>query len=212
MERREPCASTRMHWQPRRSSKHETNDTVFHLARIRTPSSSGGCLLPEAQAPDHPPDVVLLEQVPRIGRLAKVMETRREIAARLERFLRAYQDRLVVPDTKVAAFVVETIVESLTHRRSSRRRTSSTPRRWTRSPRVWCLAICSARAPGPVRVIEDWWTDGAPHTSEARQAHASMWALHTWGPLLERCCSSPWKASATASPRRTCGNCIAPRD
>lgn len=59
---------------------------------------------------------VLLEQVPRIGRLAKVMETSREIAARLERFLRAYEDRLVVADTKVAAFVVETIVESLTHR------------------------------------------------------------------------------------------------
>ncbi|AGC48830.1 TetR family transcriptional regulator [Myxococcus stipitatus DSM 14675] len=59
---------------------------------------------------------VLLEQVPRIGRMAKVMETSREIVARLERFLLSHRERLIVPDAKVAAFVVETIVESLTHR------------------------------------------------------------------------------------------------
>ncbi|TSC34347.1 TetR/AcrR family transcriptional regulator [Corallococcus sp. Z5C101001] len=59
---------------------------------------------------------VLLEQVPRIGRLAKVMEAGQAIVVKLEHFLRPYQGRLVVPDLKVAAFVVETLIESLTHR------------------------------------------------------------------------------------------------
>ncbi|WP_438003692.1 TetR/AcrR family transcriptional regulator [Sorangium sp. So ce321] len=59
---------------------------------------------------------ILVEQVPRVGRLAEVMETSRKLAALLERYLAPHRARLAVPDVRVAAFVVETAVEALTHR------------------------------------------------------------------------------------------------
>lgn len=59
---------------------------------------------------------VLIEQVPRVGRLAEVMDTSRKITALLERYLAQHRARLKVKDVRLAAFVVETVVEALTHR------------------------------------------------------------------------------------------------
>ena len=59
---------------------------------------------------------VLIEQVPRVGRLAEVMDTSRKITALLERYLARHRARLKVKDVRLAAFVVETVVEALTHR------------------------------------------------------------------------------------------------
>ncbi|WP_437545018.1 TetR/AcrR family transcriptional regulator [Sorangium sp. So ce367] len=59
---------------------------------------------------------ILNEQVPRIGPLAGVMETSRKLAALLERHLAAHRARLAVSDVRVAAFVVETVLEALAHR------------------------------------------------------------------------------------------------
>ncbi|WP_437720944.1 TetR/AcrR family transcriptional regulator [Sorangium sp. So ce861] len=59
---------------------------------------------------------ILTEQAPRVGRDAEVMETRRALAALLERSLAPHRAHLAVPDVRRAAFVVETAVEALAHR------------------------------------------------------------------------------------------------
>jgi hypothetical protein len=56
---------------------------------------------------------ILNEQVPRVGRLAKAMDTSRRITKAIERFLRAHADELHPGcDPAVAAIVVETTVEA----------------------------------------------------------------------------------------------------
>ena len=60
---------------------------------------------------------ILNEQVPRVGRLAKVMDTHREIAAAIERFLRAHADELPADrDPGITAIVIETALEAVVHK------------------------------------------------------------------------------------------------
>lgn len=60
---------------------------------------------------------ILSEQVPRVGRLAKVMDTHTRIARLIERFLRIHAERLSPHrEPATAAIVVETIMESLVHK------------------------------------------------------------------------------------------------
>ena len=60
---------------------------------------------------------ILNEQVPRSGRLAKAMDTSRQITRTLERFLRAHA-REMRPgcDPAIAAVVIETALEALSHK------------------------------------------------------------------------------------------------
>ncbi|WNG51620.1 TetR/AcrR family transcriptional regulator [Archangium minus] len=60
---------------------------------------------------------ILFEQVPRVGRMAEVMNTNQRITEMIERFLRAHAHRL--PRSRppvVAAVVLETALEALTHK------------------------------------------------------------------------------------------------
>jgi len=60
---------------------------------------------------------ILTEQVPRVGRFAKVMDTHRTVTAMVERFLRAHIDELAPGrDPVIAATVIETAVEALVHK------------------------------------------------------------------------------------------------
>ena len=60
---------------------------------------------------------ILHEQVPRVGRFAKAMDTSRQIAGTLERFLRAHADELHPErDPATAAIVIETAIEALAHK------------------------------------------------------------------------------------------------
>jgi AcrR family transcriptional regulator len=60
---------------------------------------------------------ILHEQVPRVGQLAKAMDTSRQIADALERFLRAHSDELHPErDPATAAIVIETALEALAHK------------------------------------------------------------------------------------------------
>jgi AcrR family transcriptional regulator len=60
---------------------------------------------------------ILHEQVPRVGRLAKAMDTSRQIAETLERFLRLHADELHPDrDPATAAIVIETAIEALAHK------------------------------------------------------------------------------------------------
>ena len=60
---------------------------------------------------------ILTEQVPRIGRLAKVMDTHARIVALIEAYFRRHADQLSGNrDSAVAAIVVETVMEALVHK------------------------------------------------------------------------------------------------
>lgn len=59
---------------------------------------------------------ILVEQVPRVGKLKTAMDTSKVIVAKLTAFLERHRSRLAVSDPALAAFVVETSVEALTHR------------------------------------------------------------------------------------------------
>jgi AcrR family transcriptional regulator len=58
---------------------------------------------------------VLVEQVPRVGRLDNIQAMDREAYALVRAYLEAHVDELGVPDTDMAAFVCVTTVEALTH-------------------------------------------------------------------------------------------------
>lgn len=60
---------------------------------------------------------ILTEQVPRVGRIAEVMDTSRRITEMIERFLRRHARRLPRGrQPAVAAVVIETAIEALTHK------------------------------------------------------------------------------------------------
>jgi len=66
---------------------------------------------------------ILTEQVPRVGKLATAMNTARQIAKMIERFLRAHADELnPARDPALAAIVIETAIESLVHKAVIERR------------------------------------------------------------------------------------------
>ena len=66
---------------------------------------------------------ILNEQVPRVGKLARVMDTSRQITAAIERFLRAHAAELAAGrDPAVAAIVIETSIEALAHKAVIHRR------------------------------------------------------------------------------------------
>jgi hypothetical protein len=58
---------------------------------------------------------VLVEQVPRIGDLDRVEAIGVEMVALTHAFLEQRRDELAVRDLELAAFIVVSIVESLTH-------------------------------------------------------------------------------------------------
>ena len=58
---------------------------------------------------------VLVEQVPRVGRLDNIQAIDREAYALVRAYLEARRDELGVADTEMAAFVCVTTVEALTH-------------------------------------------------------------------------------------------------
>jgi AcrR family transcriptional regulator len=72
-------------------------------------------LMIEAHALDPKLHRVLVEQVPRIGDLDRVEAIGLEMVALTHAFLEQRRDELVVHDLELAAFVVVSIVESLTH-------------------------------------------------------------------------------------------------
>src|SRR5215510_12666920 len=58
---------------------------------------------------------VLVEQVPRVGRLDNIEAIDREAYSLVRAYLEAHRDELGIPDTDMAAFVCVTTVEALTH-------------------------------------------------------------------------------------------------
>jgi AcrR family transcriptional regulator len=58
---------------------------------------------------------VLSEQIPRVGRLENIEATQREGYALVRGYLEAHRDEIEVADPDLAAFVVVTVVEALTH-------------------------------------------------------------------------------------------------
>ena len=66
---------------------------------------------------------ILHEQVPRVGKLAKALDTSRQITAVIERFLRAHAAELRHDrDPAIAAIVIETSIEALGHKAVIERR------------------------------------------------------------------------------------------
>lgn len=59
---------------------------------------------------------VLTEQVPHVGRIKLAMETTRALTERLTELLAQHRAQLKGRDPRRVAFVIETIVEALTHR------------------------------------------------------------------------------------------------
>jgi len=60
---------------------------------------------------------IMIEQIPRIGRMAEVMDTSRRIARLIEEFLRRHRERLPRNgDPQITALVMETVLEAITHR------------------------------------------------------------------------------------------------
>lgn len=58
---------------------------------------------------------VLSEQIPRVGRLENIEANQREGYALVRGYLEAHRDEIGVADLDLAAFVVVTVVEALTH-------------------------------------------------------------------------------------------------
>ena len=58
---------------------------------------------------------VLVEQVPRVGRLDNIQAIDREAYALVRAYLEAHRDELGIADADMAAFVCVTTVEALTH-------------------------------------------------------------------------------------------------
>jgi AcrR family transcriptional regulator len=58
---------------------------------------------------------ILVEQIPRTGRLENIEATDREAYALVRMYLEAHRDELGVADLDVAAFVCVTVVEAVTH-------------------------------------------------------------------------------------------------
>jgi len=72
-------------------------------------------LMVAAHAVDPKLHKVLVEQVPRIGRLERVEAIERETMVLLRAYLETRQHELVVKDLDLAAFIVVGMVEALTH-------------------------------------------------------------------------------------------------
>jgi AcrR family transcriptional regulator len=58
---------------------------------------------------------VLMEQVPRVGRLDNIQAVDREAYTMVQAYLEAHRDDLGIPDAEMAAFVCVTTVEALTY-------------------------------------------------------------------------------------------------
>jgi AcrR family transcriptional regulator len=71
----------------------------------------------EAHAVDPELHRVIIEQVPRTGQLARVIELRRRVTGLVEAFLRARQDQLRIAPAHLgtAAFIVVNMVEGVAH-------------------------------------------------------------------------------------------------
>ena len=68
-----------------------------------------------AHAVDPKLHKVLVEQVPRIGRMERVEAIERETTVMLRAYLEARQHELVVKDLELASFIVVGMIEALTH-------------------------------------------------------------------------------------------------
>lgn len=69
----------------------------------------------EAHAVDPKLHKVIVEQVPRVGRLEHVYDVEANVTALTQAYLEAHRDEVRVRDLSMAAFVVVHIVEALTH-------------------------------------------------------------------------------------------------
>jgi len=58
---------------------------------------------------------VLTEQIPRVGKIDKLLEINRRVAVRVRGYLESIQDRLVTRDLDTAVFLLVTTVEAVTH-------------------------------------------------------------------------------------------------
>ncbi|HVY49052.1 MAG TPA: hypothetical protein VHB21_24350, partial [Minicystis sp.] len=70
----------------------------------------------DAHAIDPRLHKVLVEQVPRVGRLEHVHAIEDEVLALARAYLEAHAEELALVDVEVAAFVVVHAIEALTHR------------------------------------------------------------------------------------------------
>jgi AcrR family transcriptional regulator len=59
---------------------------------------------------------VFVEQVPRVGRMKVALDTSAVITKKIAAWLEQFSKRSLLRDPQVAAFVVETVIEALTHR------------------------------------------------------------------------------------------------
>lgn len=64
---------------------------------------------------------VLVEQTPRVGRLANIEAVDRQACELVGTYLAAHRDEIDVPDLDIAAFICVTVVEALTHVTIARR-------------------------------------------------------------------------------------------
>ncbi len=69
----------------------------------------------DAHAVDPRLHKVLIEQVPRVGRLEKLMGVEREVEAMVAAFLEARRDEIRRERVETAAFVLVSVVEAVTH-------------------------------------------------------------------------------------------------
>ena len=72
-------------------------------------------LMLRAHAVDPALHRVLIEQVPRVGRMGRLQEVERQVFKVVRGYLTAHRDQLRVKDLDLAAFVVVQTVEALTH-------------------------------------------------------------------------------------------------
>ncbi len=93
-------------------------DAMGRLANepLRQAASEVVTTLVEAHAVDPKLHRVLVEQVPRVGRLDRVNEVEDRTAAMVRAWLEAHRDEIRPVDLDAATYVVVTAVEALTHR------------------------------------------------------------------------------------------------
>ncbi len=93
---------------------------------------------------------ILNEQVPRVGRLGKALDTSRQVAKAIEHFLRAHQDEIHPDrDPAIAAVVVETAFEALGHKAVLERRSPLTQAVAARE--AYCLLAAYLAPPAGTR-------------------------------------------------------------
>jgi AcrR family transcriptional regulator len=97
-----------------------TGEFLAAMERVRTlPLAAAARAIIEMEIRAHAIDPalhrVLVEQVPRVGRLARLSTVERQIQTVVMGYLAAHRDELRVENLELAAFVAVTTVEAITH-------------------------------------------------------------------------------------------------